>query len=326
MDRRQLLGAALAAPFTAVLAPSTAFAQAWPARPLRYVVPFAPGGTTDILGRLIGVPLGQALGQSIVVDNRAGAGGVLGADIVAKSAGDGYTLLGSTISTQAINPALNPKIPYDAAKDFAPVTMIGSTSNAVVVPARSPFRTIGELIEFARRNPGRLSFSSAGTGTSQHMGGELLKQMARTFIVHIPYRGSGPAVQDVIGGVVDFGIDTLVATAPHIKAGTLRALAVTAGQRVKGFDTIPTIAESGVPGYDVVSWQTVHAPASTPREIVLRLQGEIAKILQQPEIRQRLDAMGLEPSGMSPDDLAAFETRERAKWARVVKEGGIKIE
>jgi tripartite-type tricarboxylate transporter receptor subunit TctC len=322
MDRRLLLGAALAAPF----ATSSAFAQAWPAKPIRYVVPFAPGGTTDILGRLVGTPLGVVLGQSIVVDNRAGAGGVLGADLVAKSAGDGYTLLGSTISTQAINPALNPKIPYDAAKDFAPVTMIGATSNVVVVPARSPFRTIGELLDHARRNPGRLSFSSAGTGTSQHMGGELLKQMARTFIVHIPYRGSGPAVQDVIAGVVDFGIDTLVATAQHIKAGTLRALAVTAGQRVKGFDTIPTIAESGVPGYDVVSWQTVHAPAATPREIVRRLQTEIAKILQQPDIRQRLDAMGLEPSGMSPEDLAAFETRERAKWARVVKEGGIKIE
>jgi tripartite-type tricarboxylate transporter receptor subunit TctC len=322
MRRRSLLGVALAAPW---VTPS-AFAQAWPVKPIRYVVPFAPGGTTDILGRLIGTPLGLALGQSIVVDNRAGAGGVLGADLVAKSPGDGYTLLGSTISTQAINPALNPKIPYDAAKDFAPVTMIGSTSNVVVVPARSPFRTVGDLLDHARKNPGRLSFSSAGTGTSQHMGGELLKQMARTFIVHIPYRGSGPAVQDVIAGVVDFGIDTLVATAQHIKAGTLRALAVTAGQRVKGFDTIPTIAESGVPGYDVVSWQTVHAPAATPREIVRRLQAEIAKVLQQPDIRQRLDAMGLEPSGMSPEDLAAFETRERAKWARVVKEGGIKIE
>jgi tripartite-type tricarboxylate transporter receptor subunit TctC len=185
---------------------------------------------------------------------------------------------------------------------------------------------VQELIAFARRNPGKLSFSSAGTGTSQHMGGELLKQMAGTFIVHIPYRGSGPAVQDVIAGQVDFGIDTLVATAAHIKAGTLRALAVTAGQRVKGFDSIPTIAESGVPGYDVVSWQTVHAPAGTPRAIVDRLQGEIAKVLQQPDIRQRLDTLGLEPSGMTSDQLLAFETAEREKWAKVVKVGGIKVE
>lgn len=322
MQRRHLLLAA-AAPFAA---PFAARAQAWPAKPIRYVVPFAAGGTTDVLARLVGPRLGAALGQTLVVDNKAGAGGVLGADAVAKSPPDGYTLLGSTIATQAINPALNPKIAYNAAKDFVPVTMIGATSNCVVVPAASPFRTIQELIAHARRNPGKLSFSSAGTGTSQHMGGELLKQMAGTFIVHIPYRGSGPAVQDVIAGQVDFGIDTLVATAPHIKSGALRALAVTAGQRVKGFDSIPTIAESCVPGYDVVSWQTVHAPAGTPREIVQRLQGEIAKILQQPDIRQRLDLLGLEPSGMTSEALAAFEAKEREKWARVVKAGGIKIE
>ncbi len=322
MQRRHLLLAA-AAPFAA---PFAARAQAWPAKPIRYVVPFAAGGTTDVLARLVGPRLGAALGQTLVVDNKAGAGGVLGADAVAKSPPDGYTLLGSTIATQAINPALNPKIAYNAAKDFVPVTMIGATSNCVVVPAASPFRTIQELIAHARRNPGKLSFSSAGTGTSQHMGGELLKQMAGTFIVHIPYRGSGPAVQDVIAGQVDFGIDTLVATAPHIKSGALRALAVTAGKRVKGFDSIPTLAESGVPGYDVVSWQTVHAPAGTPREIVQRLQGEIAKILQQPDIRQRLDLLGLEPSGMTSEALAAFEAKEREKWARVVKAGGIKIE
>jgi tripartite-type tricarboxylate transporter receptor subunit TctC len=324
MQRRPLLQ--LAAILALPALPRLARAQAWPAKPVRYVVPFAPGGTTDILARLVGPKLAATFGQQFVVDNRAGAGGVLGADVVAKAAPDGYTLLGSTISTQAINPALNPKIPYNAAKDFVPVTMIGTTSNAVVVPAASPFRTLQDLITFARRNPGRLSFSSAGTGTSQHMGGELLKQMAGTFIVHIPYRGSGPAVQDVIAGQVDFGIDTLVATAAHIKAGTLRALAVTAGQRVKGFDSIPTVAESGVPGYDVVSWQTVHAPAGTPMDIVNRLQAEIAKVLQQPDIRQRLDAMGLEPSGMTSEALAAFETREREKWARVVKAGGIKVE
>ncbi|MBQ0960243.1 tripartite tricarboxylate transporter substrate binding protein [Ideonella sp. 4Y11] len=319
MQRRTLLTAA-------ALLPLIARAQSWPTKPIRYVVPFAAGGTTDILARLIAPKLGAALGQTLVVDNKAGAGGVLGADSVAKSPADGYTILGSTISTQAINPALNPKIPYNAGKDFAPVTMIGATSNCLIVPAGSPFKTVQELLAFARRNPGKLSFSSAGSGTSQHMSGELLKQMAGTFILHIPYRGSGPAIQDVIAGQVDFGIDTLVAAAAHIKAGTLRVLAVTAGKRVKGFESVPTLAESGVPGYDVQSWQAVHAPAGTPRELVLRLQTEIAKVLQSPDIRQRLETMGLEPSGMAPDELAAFEARERDKWLKVVQAGGLKVE
>lgn len=323
MQRRHLLHTLLG---SSLLAATGARADTWPSKPIRYVVPFAAGGTTDVLARLITPKLAAVLGQTFVVDNKGGAGGVLGADAVAKSPPDGYTLLGSTIATQAINPSLNPKIPYNAAKDFAPVTMIGATSNVVVVPANSPFKTIQALLAYARKNPGKLSFSSAGTGTSQHMGGELLKQMAGTFILHIPYRGSGPAVQDVIAGQVDFGIDTLVSTSPHIRSGTLRALAVTAGKRVKGFESIPTLAESGVPGYDVVSWQAVHAPAGTPREIVQRLQSEIAKILAQPDIRARLEAMGLEPSGMTPDALGAFETTERTKWAKVVKDGAIKVD
>ena len=323
MHRRTLLQATLA---TTALFTLAARADTWPSKPIRWVVPFAAGGTTDILARLISPKLALALGQTLVVDNKGGAGGVLGADAVAKSPPDGYTILGSTISTQAINPALNPKIPYQAARDFAPITMIGATSNVVVVAANSPFKTIQELLSFARKNPGRLSFSSAGTGTSQHMAGELLKQMAGTFILHIPYRGSGPAVQDVIAGQVNFGIDTLVTTAPHIKSGTLRALAVTAGARVKGFESVPTIAESGVPGYAVSSWQAVHAPAGTPREIVARLQSEIAKILAQPDTRARLEALGLEPSGMSSEALAVYEVSERAKWAKVVKDGAIKAE
>ena len=321
MQRRHLLQATIA-----LAAPALAFADTWPSKPIRYVVPFAPAGTTDILARLIAPKLGAALGQTIVVDNRAGAGGVLGADVVAKSAPDGYTLLGSTISTHAINPALNPKIAYNAAKDFEPITMIGSTSNVIVVPANSPFKTFQELLAYARANPGKLAFSSSGSGSSQHMGGELLKQMAKAYILHIPYRGSGPAVQDVIAGQVNLGIDTLVATAAHIKAGTLRALAVTSSKRVKGFEQVPTVAESGVPGYDVVSWQAVHAPAGTPKDIIRRLYEEISKILAQPDTRTRLDALGLDPSGMPPAELAAFETAERAKWVRVVREGGIKAD
>lgn len=307
-------------------APQLALAQSWPAKPIRYVVPFAAGGTTDILARLLSVKLEQALGQTVVVDNKSGAGGVLGADVVAKSAPDGYTILGSTIATQAINPALNPKIPYNAGKDFAPITLIGSTSNVIVVPAASPFKTIQQLLAHARSNPGKLSFSSAGTGTSQHMSGELLKHMAGAYIVHIPYRGSGPAVQDVIASQVDFGIDTLVATAAHIKSGSLRALAVTSAKRVKGYDSVPTVNESGVPGYDVVSWQAIHAPANTPRDVATRLQAEVAKALQLPDVRARLDALGLEPSGISGDAFAAFEAKERDKWKRLVQTVGIKAD
>lgn len=324
MKRRTLVQAGLAMP---MLSLGTARAQAgWPSKPVRYVVPFAPGGTTDILARLLAPKLTAALGQTVVVENRAGAGGVLGADHVAKSPADGYTILGGTISTQAINPALQAKIPYDASKDFAPVTLIGHTPNVVVVPAASPFRTMQDLLAHARANPGRLTHSSAGTGTSQHMGGELLKQLARVFIVHIPYRGSGPAMQDVLGGQVSMGIDTLVVAAPHIQAGTLRALAVTTGKRARGFESIPTIAESGVPGYDVASWQSVHAPAGTPAEITQRLATEIAKAMRERDVQERFAAIGLEASGMPPAELAAFEARERAKWLKVVKEGGIKAE
>ena len=203
--------------------------------------------------------------------------------------------------------------------------LIGATSNMTVVPASSPFKTISELPAFARKGLGKLSFWSAGTGTSQHTGGELLKQMAGTFILHIPYRGSGAAVHDVIAGQVNCGSDTRVSTSAQIKSGRTKALAVTAGKRVKSFETIPTLAESGVPGYDVVSWQAVHAPAGTASETVLRLQTEIAKVLAQPDIRARLDAMGLAPSGIAPDRLCAFETQERAKWANVVKDGAIKV-
>lgn len=319
MKRRHLL-AALAS------FPAVAAAQAWPSKPIRYVVPFAPGGTTDVLARLMSPKLEQALGATVLVDNKSGAGGVLGADFVAKAPPDGYTLLGSTIATQAINPALNPKLPYNPERDLLPVMLIGSTSNVIVVPANSPFKTIQELLAHARKNPGKLSFSSAGTGTSQHMSGELLKQMAGVFIVHIPYRGSGPAVQDVIAGQLDLGIDTLVATAPHIKSGSLRALAVTAGARVKGFESIPSLSESGVPGYDVSSWQAIHAPGGTPRELVSRLHAELAKILQQGDLRARLDALGLTPSGMGGEALLAFEAVERAKWRKVVQTGSIKMD
>ncbi|WP_394790818.1 Bug family tripartite tricarboxylate transporter substrate binding protein [Rhodoferax sp.] len=324
MQRRTLLQSALA---SAALLQLPAWAQAaWPSRPIKYVVPFAAGGTTDILARIIGPKLSNALGQPIIVDNRPGAGGVLGADVVAKSPPDGYTLLGSTISTHAINSALNPKMPYDAAKDFACVTLIGSVALALIVPANSPFKSLADVLAYGRANPGKLSFASAGNGTSQHMAGEMMKLQGKMFAVHIPYRGSGPAIQDVIGGQVSMGVDTIVVAAPHIKAGTVRALAVTSAQRVKGFDNIPTMAESGLPGFDVASWQGVHAPAHTPPEIVNRIASEITKTLGLPDVKERLDALGLVPASMTPAQFTAFNRAEITKWANVVKTAGLKIE
>ena len=323
MQRRTLLQSALA---SAALLQAPAWADTWPSRPIKYVVPFAAGGTTDILARIIGPKLSTALGQPIIVDNRPGAGGVLGADVVAKAPPDGYTLLGSTISTHAINSAINPKMPYDAAKDFACVTLIGSVAAVLIVPANSPFKSVADVLAYGRANPGKLSFASAGNGTSQHMAGEMLKLLGKIYAVHIPYRGSGPAIQDVIGGQVSMGIDTIVVAAPHIKAGTVRALAVTTAQRVKGFDSIPTMAESGLPGFDVASWQGVHAPANTPPDIVNRVASEITKILGQPDVKERLDSLGLVPASMTPAQFTAFNRSELAKWANVVKTAGLKIE
>ena len=327
MQRRTLLQSALSTlAANTDLAPSAWAEAPWPARALKYVVPFPAGGTTDILARILGPKLTSVLGQPVVIDNKPGAGGILGADVVAKSAPDGYTLLGSTISTHAINAALVPKMPYDAAKDFACVTLIGSVAAVLIVPANSPFKTVAEVIAFARANPGKLSFASAGNGTSQHMAGEMFKLMGKVYAVHIPYRGSAPAIQDVIGGQVTMGFDTIVVAAPHIKAGTVRALAVTSARRVKGFDTIPTLAESGLPGFDVSSWQGVHAPAKTPPDIVARLATEIAKILALPDVKERLDGLGLVPSGMSPAQFTAFNRSEIVKWANLVKTAGLKME
>lgn len=325
MQRRSVIQSALVSA-SAVLLQPTAWAQAWPTHPLKYVVPFPAGGTTDILARIIGPKLGTALGQPVVVDNRPGAGGVLGADVVAKSPPDGYTILGSTISTHAINAALNPKMPYDSAKDFSAVTLIGSVPIVMIVAANSPFKTFADVLAYGRANPGKLSFATAGNGTSQHMSGELFKLQGKVFAVHIPYRGSAPAIQDVIGGQVSMGFDTIVVAAPHIKSGTVRALAVTSAQRVKGFDTIPTMAESGLPGFDVASWQGIHAPANTPPALVSRLSSEVAKILEMPDVKERLDGLGLVPSGMSPAQFAAFNRSEITKWANVVKTAGLKME
>jgi tripartite-type tricarboxylate transporter receptor subunit TctC len=328
MNRRRtairMLAAALAVATIPVTAP--ALAQAWPSKPITYVVPFPAGGTTDILARLIGQKLGVALGTTIVIENKPGAGGNVGSEFVARAAPDGYTILGGTISSHSINVSLYPKLPYDPVKSFEPITLIGTNPNVLVVNAASPFKSVGEITAALKAKPGSLSYASAGNGTSQHLSAELYKFMAGVDMVHIPYKGSGPAIQDVLGGQVPMMFDTTVVAGPHIQGGRLRALAVTSAKRSPALPDVPTMAESGVTGYDVVSWQAVFAPAGTPQPIVQRLSAEIAKILKEPEVQERFAKLGLEPSGMAPADLAAFQKAEIEKWAKVIKAANIRID
>ena len=300
----------------------------WPTKPISYIVPFPAGGTTDVLGRLIGQKLGTALGQTIVIDNRGGAGGSLGSEIAARAAPDGYTLLGGTISSHAINVSLYPKLGYDPIKSFTPITLIGTNPVVLVVNQASPYKTLADVVAAAKaKKP--LSSASAGSGTSQHLALELLKSKAGIEITHIPYKGSGPAIQDVIGGQVDMMFDTTVVAGPHIESGKLRPLAVTSAKRVASMPNVPTVAESGIAGlsdYEVISWQAIFAPAGTPQPIVDRLHTEIGKILKEPEMQERIAKLGMQGADMSTEQVAAFQKAEVAKWAAVIKSANIKLE
>lgn len=324
MKRRTLLQSALA---SAALGGPAAWAQdKWPAKPITYIVPFPAGGTTDILARLIGQKLGAALGTTIVVDNRGGAGGSIGSEIAARAPADGYTLLGGTISSHAINVSLYPKLGYDPIKSFSPVVLIGSNPVVLVVGANSPYKTLQDVLNAARAKPKTISSASAGNGTSQHMTLELLAFRSGTQFIHVPYKGSGPAIQDVIGGQVDMMFDTTVVAGPHIQSGKVRAIAVSSAKRLDSLPNVPTIAESGVPGFEVLSWQGIFVPAGVPKPIVDRLHTEIMKILQTAEMQDRLKSLGMQPSTMSTDQMAAFQKAEVDKWAQVIKAAGIKLE
>jgi tripartite-type tricarboxylate transporter receptor subunit TctC len=326
--KRTLAAAIALAGAVLVLASPVALAQSspWPSKPITYVVPFPAGGTTDILGRVIAQKLSTALGQPVVIENRPGAGGNIGSDFVAKAPADGYTILGGTISSHAINASLYPKMPYDAAKDFQPVTLIGTNANVLIVHPSNPAKNLAEFITTAKAKPGTVNFASAGNGTSQHLSGELFRSMTGIDMVHIPYKGSAPAIQDVMGGQVTMMFDTMVVAAPFIKSGKVKPLGVTSAKRVKGFEDIPTIAEAGVPGYELVSWQGVFVRAGTPKEIVQRLNAEIVKILNMPDVRERMDSLGLDVVANTPEQFAAFQQAEIAKWAKIVKDANLKIE
>jgi len=314
-----------AAAVFALVAPAAA-QDAWPSKPIKIVVPFAAGGTSDILARHIGAQLQTALKQTVIVDNKAGAGGVIGADSVAKSPADGYTLLLGTIATHAINPALSPKIPYNASKDFAPVILLGSISNVLLVAPGETAKTAKELVGKMKAKPGAYAFASAGQGTSQHMSGEMLKVLAGVDILHVPYKGSGPAIQDVIAGQVPMSFETITVALPHIQGGKVRALAVTSAKRAAALPDVPTLQEAGVAGFDVASWQGLFAPANTPKAIVDRLNTELEKIIAQPDTQAKMAGLGLDHTPNTPKQFADFEAAEQAKWVKVAKQGNVKLD
>jgi tripartite-type tricarboxylate transporter receptor subunit TctC len=314
-------------------ATSAAQAQAWPAKPLRIVVPFAAGGTTDILARALAPELQKALGQPVVVDNKPGAGGNTGAAEVAKSAGDGYTFLMGTVGTHGINAALYPKMPYDPIKDFVPVSLVAGVPNVLAINAafaqKHGINSVADFIRHAKANPGKLNMASSGNGTSIHLAGELFKSMTGTFMVHFPYRGSGPALIDLIGGATDVMFDNLPSALPHIKSGKLKALAVTSAARSVALPDTPTIEEAGgaaLKGYEASSWFGLLAPAGTPTDVVNRVQQEVAKALAAPAIKERLVAQGALPSGNTSADFAKHIAAESTKWAQVVKASGAKVD
>jgi tripartite-type tricarboxylate transporter receptor subunit TctC len=330
LNRRRVL-AALAV-LGAAAAPLSAPAQSgWPSKPVRIVVPFAAGGTTDILARALAPELSRVFGQQFIVDNKPGAGGNIGAADVARSAPDGHTLLMGTVGTHGINQSLYPKLPYDPIKDFAPITLVAGVPNVLVMnPGKAKqygIEGVPDLIRYAKANPGKLNMASSGNGTSIHLSGELFKTMTGTSMVHVPYKGSGPALLDLVGGTMDLMFDNLPSAMSQIKGGNLKALAVTSAQRSTALPDVPTIAEAGpVPGFDASSWFGLLAPAGTPPEIVNRLQQETAKALSTPEIKERLQAQGAIPSGMSPQEFARYIDAETKKWAEVVKASGAKVD
>ena len=307
-------------------AASTAFAQGYPAKPIRIIVPFAPGGATDILARAIGQKMTEGLGQPVIVDNRPGAGGNIGSDVVAKAQPDGYTLLMGGVGPNAINATLYPKLPYDAANDFAAVAHVANVTNLLVVHPSVPAKSVKELIAIAKARPGKLTHASSSPGSAGHLAGEMMKIMAGIDMVTVNYKGSAPALVDLISGQVDLMFDNMPPSLPHIKSGKLKALAVSGGERTSVFPDLPTIAESGLPGFDAGSWFGILAPAGTPPAIVNRLNAVIVKSLTSPELRERLSSQGAAPVGGTPEQFGRHIRAEIAKWAKVIKAANVKLD
>jgi tripartite-type tricarboxylate transporter receptor subunit TctC len=303
-----------------------ALAAGFPERPIVMIVPFAPGGSTDLVARLVAAKMSEGLGQQVIVENRGGAGGNLGAAAVAKADPDGYTILMGTVATHALNPALYKKIPYDAEKDFAPISLLVNVPNVLTVNPNFPAKTVQELVKIAKENPGKYSYASSGSGSPLHLSGELFKKIAGVDIVHVPYKGSGPALVDVIAGQVPIQFDNLPSSTEHIKSGRLRALAVTTAERVPTFPDLPTIAESGLAGYDTYSWNALFAPAGTPKEAVDKLNAEAVKAVNDPKVKAKLAEFSAVVVGSTPEQLGEHVSKELAKWKPIVAESGAQID
>jgi len=309
---------------TAVLA--QAQTAGYPVKPVRWVVPFPPGGSADIMGRMIGQDLAKTLGQQVVIENRAGASAIVGSEYVAKSPADGYTLLQANVSQMTIHPSLYPRLPYDPLKDFAPVTVLGIVTSVMVTTPSLPVASVRDLVALAKKRPGQLNFTSSGAGSSTHLTGELLKQRAGIAMTHINYKGSGPALTDVMAGFVEIMFENLPSALPFINANKLKVLAVTGKDRSPVVKSVPTLAESGFPGFDMVSWQALVAPAGTPRAVVDRLNAEVAKVLKTPEMKEKMTGLGTDIVANSPEQFAQYLREETAKWSKIVRDAGIKLE
>ncbi len=325
---RTFAGAVLAALLT-VAAPGAipaAGAQAFPSKPVKLVVPFPPGGSLDNIGRLLAQKLSEEWGQQVVVENKPGAGGNIGADAVAKSPADGYTVVMGALSTHAVNPNLYRTMPYDAARDFAPISNVAITPNVLIVSSKSPVHTLKDLIAYAKANPGKTNFGSGSNGSAGHLAGELFKLESGTDVMHIPYKGGAPALQALLAGDTQFMFDNLANAMAQVKGGTVRPIAVTTAQRSRLAPDLPTMAEAGMPGFDISTWFGLLAPAGTPPEVIAKWNAAVVKALNSPDVREKMLAQGAEPSPTTPAEFAAFIAKEREKYARIVKASGAKVD
>jgi tripartite-type tricarboxylate transporter receptor subunit TctC len=303
-----------------------AFAQAYPTKPVKMIIPYPPGGGNDTLGRLFAAKLSDRLGQPVVVENRPGAGTMIGTEAAARSPADGYTILLSSIATHALSPNLYAKVPYDPVKDFAPVTLLGIAPTVLVVRNDLPAKDLAEFVAAARAKPGGFTYASGGNGTPPHINGEVFKAVAGVDLLHVPFKGGGPALVDLIAGRVDVMLDTAASAMPHVRSGKLRALAISGPKRSAEYPDLPTFAEAGLPRYDSNAWYSVHAPAGTPPEVVRRLNAELVASLKEPDVQARFKQLSTDPVGNTPEEFAAFVRSELDKYARVIKGAGIKLD
>ena len=303
-----------------------AFAQAYPSKPVKMIIPYPPGGGNDTLGRLFAVKLGERIGQPVVVENRPGAGTLIGTEAAAKSTPDGYTILLSSIATHALSPNLYSKVPYDPIRDFAPITLLGIAPTVLVVTNDLPAKDLAELVAAAKAKPGALAYASGGNGTPPHINGEVFKSVAGVDLLHVTYKGGGPALVDLIAGRVQVMLDTAASAMPHVRGGKLRALAITGPKRSSEYPDLPTFAEAGLPQYDTNAWYSMHAPAGTPPEVVRRLNAELVASLKDADVQARFKQLSTEPVGNTPEEFAAFVRAELDKYARIIKSAGIRLD